>query len=104
MDSRNRTIYFSLCKLARRSGVPRWKSDMKKIFLPAAICMGKYNSLGIYHENINIFWTMYTHNQGFFNICSPAWTGGHGNKGGNFVFIFFCKKFNTVPDIKHQLV
>src|SRR5580765_2308494 len=86
MESRKRTIYLSLCRLVRRSGEPRWKSEMKKIFLPSAICMGKYNSLGIYQENIYVFWAMDTYNQRFFNVCCAAGAGCECDKRGDFVF------------------
>ena len=97
-------IYFSLCRLVRRSGEPRWKSERKKIFLPAAICMGKYNSLGIYQENINFFWAVYAHNQGLFYVCRTAGAGSQGNKRGDLVFIFFSQHIESIPDIVYQLV
>src|SRR5664279_1687561 len=97
-------IYFSLCRLVRRSGEPRWKSERKKIFLPSAICMGKYNSWSFYQENINFFWPVHAHYQGLFNIGRAAGTGRHGDKRRHFVFIFLRENIQALKDIIKKMI
>ena len=59
--------------------------------------MGKYNSLGIYKENINVFWSVYPHNECFFDIGRTAGTGGQGDKRRDSIFIFSMKAFQVRP-------
>ena len=65
--------------------------------------MGKYNSLRIYQENINFFWSVNTHNQGLFYVRHSGLGPGQRNKGGKFVFLFFQEHFQSVPDIIYKL-